>query len=71
MEQREFEPRPEPTSAELIAACRELVTEEELAGLEEEAEITEFHDLLSYVFTVLEGHVEDPEEYLKSKGILE
>lgn len=71
MERQEFEPRPEPTSEELITACRELVTVEELASLEEMAETMEFPDFLAYVFTVLDNYVDDSEEYLQTKGILE
>jgi len=58
----------EPTSAELAEACQEVLTEEdcaEIAGMP-------FDEALGYAFTLLiENGIEDPEEFLKGKGLLE
>lgn len=73
MESQEFEhgQESEPTNAEYAEACRELVTKEEYLSLLELVEELESADFLGHVFTVLEPYVDDPEEYLRSKGNLQ
>jgi hypothetical protein len=66
--QEEREPT-EPTVAQLVEACRGILSEEALVDL---AEIESFDDALGFAFTALiESGVEDPETFLKEKGILE
>lgn len=58
----------EPTSQELAEACREVLDEEiciEIAAME-------FEEALEFIFTCLiEAGIDDPEEFLIEKGILE
>lgn len=55
------------TSVELAQVCTEVLTPEDCAELAE----MEFDNALSYAFTLLLEAGEDPEEFLKEKGILE
>lgn len=58
----------EPTVYDLVEACREKLTEEQL----EELSQMEFEEALGLVFSYLiESGVEDPDAYLKEKRILE
>ena len=58
----------EPTSAELAEVCQEVLSKEdcaEIAGMP-------FDEALRYAFTLLiENGIDDPEKFLKEKGILE
>jgi len=58
----------EPTSRELMEACKEVLDEKTCAELES----MEFEEALGFVFTCLmEAGINDPEEFLTEKGILE
>lgn len=57
----------EPTSRELAEACKEVLSEEDC----EELSSMEIDDAIGYAFTLLIEAGEDPEEFLKEKGILE
>lgn len=58
----------EPTSQELAEACKDVLTAEDCQELAE----MEFGDALNNSFTLLsETGIEDPEAFLKKKGILE
>lgn len=58
----------EPTSQELAETCKEVLDEETCA----ESEAMEFEEALGFAFTCLiEAGIEDPEEFLIEKGILE
>ncbi len=58
----------EPTSEQLAQACSEVLPAEDC----EELAAMPIEEATGYAFTLLlENGVEDPEEYLKSKGILE
>ena len=58
----------EPTPQELAEACKEVLDEETCAELE----TMEFNEALGYAFTCLmEAGIEDTEEFLIKKGILE
>lgn len=58
----------EPTSQELAETCSEVLTEEDCAEIAGMA----FDEALGYAFTLLiENGIEDPETFLKEKGILE
>ncbi len=58
----------EPTIQELVDACRGVLDEE---TCDEIAEQENFEDALGLAFTALEEAGENPEEFLKEKGILE
>lgn len=58
----------EPTSADLANACRETLTDDDCAELES----MEFEEALGYSITLLiEQGIDDPEQFLKEKGIIE
>lgn len=58
----------EPSSTDLANACREVLPEEDCLELEG----MEFADALGYSFTLLiENGIDDPEEFLRGKGIVE
>lgn len=58
----------EPTLEELVAACQEVIPAED----SKELLTMDFEEALGYAFTLLiENGVEDPESFLKEKGILE
>jgi NifB/MoaA-like Fe-S oxidoreductase len=72
-EKGEFTPeeaaeRDEPTSEEIAEACQKVLAEEdcaEIAGMPQD-------EALGYAFTLLiENGIDDPETFLKEKGILE
>lgn len=57
----------EPTTQELVEACKEVLDEETCAELE----AMEFDEALGFAFTCLiEAGIDDPEEFLIEKGIL-
>jgi hypothetical protein len=59
----------EPTVTELVEACRGVLPEESLADL---ARIGSIDDALGFAFTALiEAGIEEPETFLKEKGILQ
>lgn len=63
----EFEPNePEITSAEIANACREVLGE-----LADELEFLEIDEALGLAYTLLIENGEDPEDFLKKKGLLE
>ena len=58
----------EPTSQELAEVCKEILDEKTCAELE----TMEFEEALGHAFTCLmESGIENPEEFLIEKGILE
>lgn len=57
----------EPTPEELADACKEVLTEEDC----QELASMEIDDAIGYAFTLLLEAGEDPDEFLKEKGILE
>lgn len=60
--------KPEPTSKELAEACQEILSEEDC----QELAAMDFEEALGYAFTLLiENGIEDPEVFLREKGILE
>jgi hypothetical protein len=57
-----------PAVSELSQACSEILSEEDLAELSE----MPMDEALGYAFTLLlESGVDDPEGYLKEKGVLQ
>lgn len=60
-------PRPEPTAQELADVCKEVLSDEDC----QELAVLNFDDAIGYAFTLLLENGEDPDEFLKSKGILE
>ncbi|PJC36966.1 hypothetical protein CO046_03320 [Candidatus Peregrinibacteria bacterium CG_4_9_14_0_2_um_filter_53_11] len=59
----------EPTSGEIAEACREALGDDVCAEIEE---MEDAEAALGLTFTALiEAGIEDPEEYLRSRGVLE
>ncbi|MDO8649815.1 MAG: hypothetical protein Q7K33_00665 [Candidatus Berkelbacteria bacterium] len=59
----------EPTPAELIDACREVLDGDSLEALNE---CEDFEEAMGLVFTMLiEAGVEDPEQFLREKGLIQ
>ena len=59
----------EPTVANLVEACRELLDEESITALQE---IADYDEASGLAFTLLiEAGVDDPEEFLRDKGLIE
>lgn len=62
----EFEPNePEITSTEIASACREVLGE-----LADELEYLDIEEAIGLAFTLLIENGEDPEDFLKKKGLL-
>lgn len=57
----------EPTPQELAEACKDVLAKEDCQELAK----MEIGDAIGYVFTLLLQAGEDPDEFLKEKGILE
>lgn len=56
------------SSADLANVCREILSEEDCVELEQ----MDFEEALGYSFTILiENGIDDPEGFLRSKGIIE
>ena len=59
----------EPTIAEIVEACREELDEDALVGFEG---LEDIGDVVGYAIGALfEAGIENPEDFLREKGILE